>query len=137
MKSFINLVTAKMTIRSLSLRKVAREAGLDPSFLSKVLAGKRSPPSDEKVLTRLARCLGIDPAVLVISTGTIPSELRPLMEKPEFLKNFLGKSRKSFPGLAAERSAGNSGTHFPNVPKNRKKRSLDLPKSPHLSEDLL
>src|SRR3989344_797625 len=92
MKSFVHLVNERMSGQSLSLRKVAKGAGLYPSFFSKVLAGKRSPPSDEKVLVKLAKCLGIDPMALVISTGLIPSELQPLMEKPEFLRSLYGRA---------------------------------------------
>src|SRR5262249_32146757 len=80
---FIQLVVQRMRARSLSLRKLARQAGLDPSFFSKVLTGKRSPPSDEKTLEKMARCLGLDPEMLVLSTGVIPSRLRPILEKPE------------------------------------------------------
>ena len=87
--SFIQLVTEKINVQELSLRKLAAQVGLDPSFFSKVLAGKRSPPSDEKVLRKLAKILEIDPLLLIVSTGRIPSELQALMENQDFL-NKLG-----------------------------------------------
>ncbi len=58
----------------LGLRELCREAELDPSFLSKVLAGKRNPPSEEEVLRRIAIVLKVDPARLISSAGRIPSE---------------------------------------------------------------
>ena len=82
-----------MNEQSLSLRKVARAAGLDPSFFSKVLSGKRSPPSNEKILIRLAHCLKMDPVLLIISTGTIPSQLQSAMENPDFLESVRDRAR--------------------------------------------
>ena len=71
---FAERVQAAMASRGLTLRGFCREARLDPSFVSKVLAGKRSPPSDESVLRRIAQALGLDPAELIVSAGLIPSE---------------------------------------------------------------
>ncbi|MBI3013153.1 MAG: helix-turn-helix transcriptional regulator [Elusimicrobia bacterium] len=68
-KMFVRLVEEGMKKTGLSLRTVAREAGLDPSFLSKVLSLKRSPPSEEKCLKKLAEILEINPVLLSISTG--------------------------------------------------------------------
>jgi transcriptional regulator with XRE-family HTH domain len=64
----------------LTLRSFCREVNLDPSFFSKVLAGKRSPPSEEVVLRRIAKRLELDPAELIVSAGRIPSEWRALSE---------------------------------------------------------
>ncbi|PCI35136.1 MAG: hypothetical protein COB53_11305 [Elusimicrobia bacterium] len=63
-----------MQRRGVGLRELCRAAELDPSFLSKVLAGKRNPPSDEEVLRRIAVALELDPARLITLAGRIPSE---------------------------------------------------------------
>lgn len=115
MNSFVNLISSKISERRSSLRKVARGVGLDPSFLSKVLAGKRSPPSDEKILKRLAKFLEIDPTLLIISTGKIPSELQPLMEDPLFLK-----------------SLSKSGMESSAVPPSHKEKSDEKKKTPRM-----
>ena len=136
MKSFVHLVNERMSGQSLSLRKVAKGAGLDPSFFSKVLAGKRSPPSDEKVLVKLAKCLGIDPMALVISTGLIPSELQPLMEKPEFLRSLYGRAGFRPQRVPPPKAAGRAKPSAPRF-KQRRNWPRGISKSPHLSEDLL
>ena len=87
MSSFVKRVAEGMERSGLSLRQVARDAELDPSFLSKVLAGKRTPPSDEKALRRLAKVIGIDPDLLIVSTGLIPSELQGVLEDSDLLKS--------------------------------------------------
>lgn len=45
--------------RELSLRKICQIAGYDPSNWSKIERGKMSPPSDEKILLKWAKILGI------------------------------------------------------------------------------
>ena len=75
-----------MRDRGLTLRGLCRAAGLDPSFFSKVLAGKRSAPSEEAVLRRIAEVLGLDAAELIVSAGRIPSEWRALWEDPELFR---------------------------------------------------
>ena len=108
---------------SLSLRELCRRAGTDPSFLSKVLRGKLPPPSDEKLLKRMARALGLDALTLIISTGMIPSEMR---SDPESIKRLL--ERRDIP---ASRSAP--------PPRRMSARSpvVHIMQSPQLSEDLL
>ena len=65
------------------LREFCRETGVDPSFFSKVLSGKRSPPSEEAVLRRIAKALELDAPNLIVASGRIPSEWRSLWEDPE------------------------------------------------------
>jgi transcriptional regulator with XRE-family HTH domain len=60
--------------RGLTLRELCRAVRIDPSFFSKVLAGKRSPPVEEDVLRRIAAALELDAAELVVSAGRIPAE---------------------------------------------------------------
>lgn len=75
---FAEVVRARMLERGLGLRELCRDAGLDASFFSKVLAGKRSPPAEESVLRRLAERLDLDPARLIVAAGRIPGEWRGL-----------------------------------------------------------
>jgi len=71
-----------MESRELGLRELCRAVELDPSFLSKVLAGKRNPPSDEDVLRRIATVLEVEPTRLIASAGRIPSEWARLYDDP-------------------------------------------------------
>ncbi len=84
---FASLVARGLRDRGLTLRAFCRSAGLDPSFFSKVLSGKRSPPSEESVLRRIAELLDLGPAELIVSAGRIPSEWRALWEDPELLRD--------------------------------------------------
>lgn len=72
--SFSRLVADAMARRGLGLRELCRRADLDPSFLSKVLAGKRNPPSEEKALRRVAGALELDPVEVIVSAGLIPTD---------------------------------------------------------------
>ncbi len=136
MDTFSSLIAAGMKQRNISLRGVAREIDLDPSFFSKVLAGKRTPPSDEKTLTRLAQLLGLDPLKLIISTGLIPSQIRPLLESEEFLNSVRGgKSLK----VSAKASAAPAKSFAPGASagSGSASSSYSSRKRPELSEDLL
>lgn len=83
---FAEMVRRRMESRGLGLREFCRGVDLDPSFFSKVLAGKRSPPSEDDVLRRIARFLDLDACELIVAAGRIPREWdrlwtdRPLLE---------------------------------------------------------
>jgi transcriptional regulator with XRE-family HTH domain len=85
--AFARRVTEGMRAGGLTLRSFCREVDLDPSFFSKVLSGKRSPPSEESVLRRIAKRLGLDGAELIVSAGRIPSEWRALAEDSQLFRN--------------------------------------------------
>ncbi len=129
MKSFAKLVKDKMESKQISIRKLAKEAGLDPSFLSKVLMGKRSPPHDEKLIKQIAKILDIDPTHLIITTGTIPAELQSILEQPDFYK-------KLVPSNISKHLFKRSPAYKPEPTIKEATRSW-VPKSPELSEDLL
>ena len=133
MGSFVSLVTEGMRRKKISLRKIAKGAGLDPSFFSKVLMGKRTPPTDEKVLRKLSQALDLDPLLLIISTGMIPADLQGLFESPDFLKSVRRGTGQEFSRPVQEEAR-------PSVSQVRKKDREPLrvvPKSVELSEDLL
>ena len=77
---FARLVRERMEERGTGLRELCRAVGLDPSFFSKVLANKRNPPSEERVLRRIAEELDIDPPRLVVAAGRVPSEWKRIWE---------------------------------------------------------
>lgn len=128
MTSFPELIESGMKQKNISLRAVAREIKLDPSFFSKVLAGKRTPPSDEATLNRLAALLGLDPLKLIISTGIIPSQIRPILESDEFLRSVRG--RKPFASDLVP-------AHAPRAAQAYSRTDFVQRKRPELSEDLL
>ena len=84
--AFSRLITDAMARRGLGLRELCRQAKLDPSFLSKVLAGKRNPPSEEETLRRIAAILETDAVELFVAAGRIPSEWKSLTSNPELLR---------------------------------------------------
>ena len=80
--TFADRVRDGLRLRGLGLREFCRAVGLDPSFISKVLSGKRSPPSDEAALRRIAGVLGLDAPGLIVAAGRIPGEWRRLGDDP-------------------------------------------------------
>ncbi|MDD5658288.1 MAG: helix-turn-helix transcriptional regulator [Elusimicrobia bacterium] len=91
--AFAARVEAGLRGRGMSLRALCREVGLDPSFFSKVLAGKRSPPSDESVLRAVAGALGLDAVELVVSAGRIPTEWRAIWRDPELFREIHARAQ--------------------------------------------
>jgi len=83
---FSRLITDAMTRRGLGLRELCRQAKLDPSFLSKVLAGKRNPPAEEEVLRRIAAVLETDAVTLFVAAGRIPTEWMSLTNNPDLFR---------------------------------------------------
>lgn len=83
---FTRLVSGALQRRGLGLRELCRRAKLDPSLISKVLAGKRSPPWDEAGLRRLAEALELDAAQLAVAAGRLPAEWEALSRDPELLR---------------------------------------------------
>lgn len=79
---FAGRIRRRLRERGLGLREFCRAADLDPSFFSKVLSGKRNPPSEESVLRRIAEALELDAPNLIVSAGRVPAEWRRLWEDP-------------------------------------------------------
>lgn len=66
-----------------SLRRVALEIGVEPSYLSKIERGLVPPPS-EATIRRLAEALGEDGDVLLALAGKVSSDLQQaIMRRPE------------------------------------------------------
>lgn len=110
MTPFSRLVSEGLRRRGLTLRQLCRAASMDPSFFSKVLAGKRSPPSEEGVLRRIAAELELDAPELIVSAGRIPAEWKNLWSDRGLFHRVHG--------LASGQSAP-AGTHaIANKPKD-------------------
>lgn len=94
---FSRLVVETMDKRGMGLRELCRQARLDPSFFSKVLAGKRNPPAEEDVLRRLAVALDINPVELFVAAGRLPSEWKAIMTNPELLRRVDAMANSAVP----------------------------------------
>jgi transcriptional regulator with XRE-family HTH domain len=95
MNFIVALIKQQIKDRKMSIRDLARNSGLDHSFLAKVIAGKRTLARDEKILRRLARALALDPVWFVFCAGLIPHEYRKIFCDTRFVA-----------GLTASRPAG-------------------------------
>lgn len=94
---FTKIVSEAMKTRGLGLRELCRQAKLDPSFMSKVLTGKRNPPAEEDVLRRIAEVLGTDAVELFVAAGRIPSEWRSLTTNSELLRRVNAMASSAVP----------------------------------------
>jgi transcriptional regulator with XRE-family HTH domain len=79
MTTFAGMVNRGLAEADITLRELCRQVDMDPSFFSKVLSGKRSPPSSEDVLRKIARTLSLDAPELIVAAGRIPSEWEALL----------------------------------------------------------
>lgn len=131
---FAMVVSEGMRSRGFTLRGLCREAGLDPSFFSKILSGKRSPPAEEDVLRRLAELLGLEAAELIVAAGRIPSEWHALWSDPTLLRDI--HARASGARRGPERSWGDRPL-VPTAAKIPLKPTPQLRHSGGLSEELL
>ena len=91
-KEFIILIDDALKTNRLSLRELSRRTSLDVSFLSKILSGKRNPPSSEKDIVKMAQILKINPERLLFSAGRIPSSLQNKFNDENFIEELLSTS---------------------------------------------
>jgi len=94
---FSRIVVDAMARRGLGLRELCRQARLDPSFLSKVLSGKRNPPAEDEVLRRMAAVLETDAVKLFVAAGRIPSEWRNLTTNSELFRRVDALANSGYP----------------------------------------
>lgn len=92
---FASRVAEGMRVGGFTLRRFCRAVDLDPSFFSKVLSGKRSPPAEESVLRRIAAALELDAADLIVSAGRIPSEWHALWKDPALFRDINSLATRS------------------------------------------
>ena len=74
-ESFSRRLKERATELGLSFRQVAQKAGIDPSFMTRIVATDRNPPSDENI-ERLARALEMPKEELYVYAGRIPSGVK-------------------------------------------------------------
>lgn len=84
---FAGLVRARMRERGIGLRELCRAVDVDPSYFSKVLADKRNPPSEEKVLRRIAEVLEMEAPRLVVAAGRVPEEWKRILQEDALFRS--------------------------------------------------
>jgi len=76
-----------------SVRRVAGQLGIQPSYLSKVERGEVAPPSEETIV-RLASVLRVDSDVLLALAGKVSLELRQvILKRPQLFAQLLRQMR--------------------------------------------
>jgi HTH-type transcriptional regulator, competence development regulator len=85
-----------------SLRQVAAEIDIEPSYLSKIERGIEPPPGEDTIKD-LAKVLGEDPDVLLALAGKISSDLQAIIVKRPALFAELLRSFRSLPNHAVAR----------------------------------
>ncbi|NLB35405.1 MAG: helix-turn-helix transcriptional regulator [Elusimicrobia bacterium] len=89
---FIIEVKRALKKQNMSLRALARQSSLDVSFISKMLSGKRNPPSNEKDIARIAQALSLDSDRLILLAGRIPLSLQKHLADEKFIENIISYS---------------------------------------------
>ncbi|MFC2062153.1 helix-turn-helix domain-containing protein [Elusimicrobiota bacterium] len=95
-KRFNLLLEQALKKNKMSLRELARKTGLDVSFFSKMLSGKRNPPSNEGVIAKIAHLLQVKPEKLIIAAGKVPSNLEEILNREEVIESLLSNKTGDF-----------------------------------------
>ena len=130
---FAEKVADALRRRDMTLRELCRRARLDPSFFSKVLAGKRSPPADEEVLRRVAEVLALDAAELIVAAGRLPAEWRALWSNPDLFRSVDGLARSPSARSARPAPAAARTSNWRPAPRSER----PAPPPARFSEELL
>jgi transcriptional regulator with XRE-family HTH domain len=73
----------------ITLRQLARDVEVSPTYLSQIEQGNFAPPSEEKIVL-LAKHLKLDEDQLMAMANKIPSDLKPIFtEQPKPVADFL------------------------------------------------
>ncbi|MFN3966178.1 MAG: helix-turn-helix domain-containing protein [Endomicrobiia bacterium] len=91
---FSKIVKDKLKDKKMSVRALCKKIKLDSSFFSKVLREERNPPSDEKIIVKIAEILDIDPVKLIFSAGRIPEKYQKIFCEDEFIADLIEKIEK-------------------------------------------
>lgn len=92
--------------KELSLREICKLVNYDPSNWSKIERGRISPPSDDKILTKWAKTLGLDPQTKEFSSftdeakiaqGIIPEDILSQKNAIKYLPAFFRTLRNKKP----------------------------------------
>lgn len=71
-KDFRDWLTEELNRRGWSKSELARQAGLSPSIVSKMLLGDRNITADQCI--KLAQALGLSPVLLLVKAGILPPQ---------------------------------------------------------------
>src|SRR3989339_595252 len=93
-KQFNFLIKKGMRDNNMSLRELSRRAGMDVSFLSKILSGHRNPPNYDRDIINLAKILKINPDRLIIAAGRIPEGLENYFSSERIIDEISGLNKK-------------------------------------------
>ena len=94
--------TLKLDNPSYSIRQVALQIGIEPSYLSKVERDLTPPPS-EKTIIKLAAQLNVEADMLLAIAGKVSTDLREIIMKRPMLFSELIRSMKDLPDDAVLR----------------------------------
>lgn len=73
-KEFIQKITDALASKKCTLKDVANYAGIDVSYLSRILSGKRNPPHKEEIIRKIAKYLNINEDELIFLAGKVPQK---------------------------------------------------------------
>ena len=80
--------------KEFSIRKIAKEIGVEPAYLSKVEREVVAPPSEGKIIA-LAKVLEEDQDILLAMAGKVSSDLlTTIRERPKLFAELLRKLKK-------------------------------------------
>lgn len=87
--SYIKQKRLELGGKNNSLRRVAEDVSLEPSYLSKIERGVAQPPGEEAI-TRIATRLELDPDITLAMAGKISSELHAaIVRRPELFARLI------------------------------------------------
>ena len=81
----------------MTLRELARQLDVSPTYVSQIEQGNFAPPAEERVV-RMAQILGLHPDELLARVGRVADDLAPIIrQQPRAMANFLRTAK----GLSA------------------------------------
>ena len=87
--SYIKQKRLELGGKNNTLRRVAEDVSLEPSYLSKIERGLAPPPGEEAI-TRIAQRLSLNPDVTLAMAGKISSELHAaIVRRPELFARLI------------------------------------------------
>lgn len=92
-RSFGGALRERRRAAGLSQRELAKRAGLDFSYISKI-ENDRSPPPAADTVVQLCRILGTPPEELLALTGKIPSEVQETVSTSAAAQEFLQEAQR-------------------------------------------
>lgn len=86
---FGKLIRDRRESLKITLRQLAREVDISPTYLSQIEQGNFSPPTEERIRA-IAERLDLDADALMALANKIPSDLTPIFsEQPKQVADFL------------------------------------------------